>query len=64
MTMNDFYTRKQAMERLGIKSAHAFNRLAKKYPEGFVVLVQSKYKLPRYDKAALDKFAKMRDSLR
>jgi len=40
------------MERLGIKSPHAFKRLAKEYPERFVILVQSKYKLTRYDKAA------------
>jgi len=62
--MHVTYTRNQAMERLGIKSRSAFKHLAKKYPEVFVLVKQVPSKLPRYDKEALDRFAKIRDSLK
>jgi len=62
--MNETYTRDQAMELLGIKSRNAFKHLAKKYPTAFVVVEGGSSKFPRYDKEALERFAKMRDSLR
>ena len=61
--MNETYTRKQAMERLGVKSTGAFRLMAKSYPEAFVIVTQGTAvnKHPRYDKAALDDFAKKRE---
>jgi hypothetical protein len=64
MTMNQTYTRKQAMERLGVRSTNAFTQLSKKYPDAFVIIQQSTIKHPRYDKAALDRFIKKLDALR
>lgn len=64
MTMNATYTRNQAMERLGLKSMNAFKHLAKRYPEVFVLVKHVSSKFPRYDKDALDGFARMRDSLK
>jgi hypothetical protein len=67
--MNEFYTLKQAMERLGVKSMNAFFRMERKYPEAFVVVQQSSHKGRfesrkhiHYDKAALDRFADSRDN--
>jgi hypothetical protein len=56
--MNEYYTRKQAIERLGLRSTNAFLRLERKYPEGFVNVNpnRDREKKPRYDKAALDSF--------
>lgn len=56
--MNEYYTRKQAMDRLGMKSTNAFLQLVRKYPEGFVNVNPNRYgeKKPWYDKAALDNF--------
>jgi hypothetical protein len=62
--MNEIYTRDQAMARLGIKSRNAFKQLASKYPEHFVLVTQASSKFPRYDKAAIDRFAELRDSLK
>jgi hypothetical protein len=62
--MNKTYNRKQAMERLGVKSTKAFTQMTKKYPESFVVLVPGNSKFPRFDKHALDKFASLRDALK
>ena len=60
--MNEYYTRKQAMELLGLRSANAFLHLARKYPEAFVNVNQTKYnKNPWYDKATLDRFHQMRE---
>jgi hypothetical protein len=64
MTMDETYTRKQAMELLGIKSLNAFKNLEKKYPEYFVIMKQDPYKFVRYHKATLDRFEKIRDSLK
>jgi hypothetical protein len=63
--MNEFYTRKQAMERLALRSSNAFHSLEKRYPEAFVILNQGTAagKHPHYDKAALDKFAGQREYL-
>ena len=63
MTMNETYTRNQVMERLGIKSTNAFKHLVRKYPDSFV-LIQGVSRFPRYDKAAVDRFAKRQDSLK
>jgi len=56
--MNEHYTRKQAMERLGLSSTNAFLRLERKYPEGFVNVNpnRDREKKPWYDKEALDRF--------
>ncbi|HET6597257.1 MAG TPA: hypothetical protein VFG81_16640 [Anaerolineales bacterium] len=62
--MNETYTRDQAMTRLGIKSRTAFKYLVEKYPEPFVLVTQGSSKSPRYDKAAIDRFAELRASLK
>jgi len=68
--MQEFYTVKQAMERLGVKSAYAFSRMEKKYPEAFVVVQQAPpkgyygRKKIHYDKATLDRFADSRDNFK
>ena len=61
--MNEYYTREQAMERLGMKSTNAFNQLVRKYPDAFVNVNKTKHgtKNPWYDKATLDGFAQMRE---
>lgn len=61
--MNEYYTPKQAMELLGIRSTNAFRQLVRKYPDAFVNVNQTKNrtKNPWYDKATLDKFAQMRE---
>ena len=64
MTPSETYTRDQVMQRLGIKSRNAFKHLAKKYPESFILVKQGSFKFPRYDKAAIDNFAKIRESLK
>jgi hypothetical protein len=57
--MNEYYTREQAMERLGIRSTNAFLQLVRKYPDAFVNVNETKHrnKNPWYDKATLDRFA-------
>lgn len=60
--MNETYTRQQAMERLGLKSANVFFQLERKYPQAFVIMKQGKSRdTNRYDKATIDKFAEMRE---
>lgn len=61
--MTETYTRKQAMDRLGIRSANGLLFLARKYPEAFVVVNEGTPadKTPRYDKATLDNFAEKRE---
>ena len=61
--MSETYTRKQAMERLGIWSTNSFLFLQRKYPEAFVIVNQGsdRDKNPLYDKATLDDFAKIRE---
>lgn len=60
--MKDYYTRKEAMEQLGMMSINAFLQLVRKYPEVFVNMNPgaNREKHPWYDKARLDKFAEMR----
>jgi hypothetical protein len=60
--MKDYYTQKEAMEQLGLKSLNAFRQLERKYPDVFVNVHSStqKDRYPWYDKATIDKFAKMR----
>jgi hypothetical protein len=61
------YTLKQAMDRLGIRSANAFFQLERKYPEAFVVIKRGSGKDAKsrtgleYDKTTLEKFAARRE---
>ena len=59
----EYYTFNQAMERLGMWSMNGFRQLQRKYPEVFVNINRDKHrgKNPRYDKAAIDKFADERE---
>ena len=65
--MKETYTVQEAMERLGLKSLNTFLRWERKYPQAVVVLKQTRGMKKRqgmqfhYDKAALDRFAKMRE---
>jgi hypothetical protein len=61
--MSEYYTPKQAMERLGISSTNAFLQLVRKYPEFFVNVSPRRDRAtkPLYDKATLDKFCQMRE---
>ena len=61
--MSETYTRKKAMERLGIFSINSFLFLQRKYPDAFVIVNQGTAadKNPRYDKATLDNFAERRE---
>jgi hypothetical protein len=65
MTMNQSYTREQAMKRLGIKSPKLFRQFERKHAEMFVNVNLGVYRdsQPLYDKSALDKFANTRDKL-
>ena len=65
MTMDQTYTREQAMERLGIKSMSAFRRLERRYPQVFINVNLGVHRdtQPLYDKTALDKFANIREKL-
>jgi hypothetical protein len=59
------YTRLQAMERLGLKSANAFFQLVRKYPDAFVIMKQGKNKDDvRYHKVTLNRFAERREYFR
>ena len=62
--MNQTYTRKQAMQLLGIKSTNAFAHLTKKYSQMIIIIKADTSKHPRYDRAALDSFAEKRELLR
>jgi hypothetical protein len=65
--MNETYTLKQAIERLGLKGANSFFQLERKYPEAFVVVKQvpgsdaHSHKNVHYHKAMLDRFAERRE---
>lgn len=59
--MNDTYTRQQAMDRLGFKSANVFFQLERKYPDAFVVMKRGPGRDIRYHKATLDRFAERRE---
>jgi hypothetical protein len=62
-TMNEYYTRDQAMELLRMRSINAFLQLARKNPEVFenVNPKGGRDKNPWYDKAALGKFVALRE---
>ena len=62
---NEYYTLKQAMKRLSIKSLNTFRQLERKYPEIFVNVNTgpNRAKYHWYDKAAIDKFAETREQL-
>lgn len=64
--MSETYTRKEAMDRLGLKSTNSFLFLKRKYPDAFVIVNQGTAadKNPLYDKATLDNFAERRDYFR
>ena len=55
------YTRKQAMERLGLKNAYTFVRWEKRYPEALVIATRDADKHALDDKAILDRFANWRE---
>lgn len=64
--MNDTYTLKQAMERLGLRSANGFFRLEREYPAAFVVMKRTGKSANsrlgvEYDRATLDGFAERRE---
>ena len=61
--MNEHYTLKQAMERLGMRSQNGFRQLERKYPEVFANVNPNKDKRNAtwYDKDAVDKFARTRE---
>ena len=65
MTINQGYTREQAMKRLGIKSMKQFRHFERRHAEMFVNvnLGVNRDSQPLYDKSALDKFANTRDTL-
>ena len=61
--MSETYTRKQAMERLGVFSTNSFLFLQRKYPDAFVIVNQGPAadKKPLYDRVTIDNFAKRRE---
>jgi hypothetical protein len=61
--MNEYYTHKQVMDRLGLVSVAALQQLKKKYPYAFVVIRHVRGKATLYEKQALDKFIELRKSL-
>ena len=65
MTMNQTYTREQAMQRLGIKSMSDFRRFERKYPQVFMNVNMGVHSDTQrlYDKTAIDNFAATRDKL-
>jgi hypothetical protein len=56
--MAEYYTFKQAMDRLEINNTITFLDLVRKYPEAFVNINPGpdKENNPRYDKVTLDRF--------
>ena len=64
--MNQNYTLRQAMDKLGLTSRAAFHHLMSKYPHAFVIVNQrnSRDSVTLYDKQVLDKFAQMRAYLK
>ena len=62
--MNETYSHKQEMEKLGFVSVVAFHNFRKKYPNAFILVHQGKGKEETlYDKQALDKFIELRELL-
>jgi hypothetical protein len=66
MTMNETYTREQAMERLDIRSMRDFRRFERTYPQVFMNVNMGVHRDTQrlYDKTAVDNFANIRDKLR
>ena len=64
--MKDYYTRKEAMDLLGLLSTNRLMQLVRKYPDIFVNVNPgtNREKHPWYDKAVLDKFAMTREYIR
>ena len=64
--MNQTYTLKQAMNKLGLTSRYAFQHVKSKQPHAFVVVNQrnSRDSVTLYNKQVLDKFAEMREYLK
>ena len=65
--MNQTYTNKQAMDKLGLESRSTFYHLKRTCPKAFVVVTQgtdNSGKVTVYDKQALDKFVEMGKSLK
>ncbi len=60
-TMKDTYTREQAMDRLGFRSANAFLQLERKHPDAFVIMKRGPGRDIRYHKTTLDRFAERRE---
>ena len=58
--MNETYTLKEAMERLGVKGRNAFLRMERRYPEAFAIVKRGPDRNVCYDKTTLDKFAERR----
>ena len=61
--MNQTYTLRQAMEKLGVTSRFAFHHLANKHPHSFLIVNprNSRDSVTLYDKQVLDKLAEMRE---
>ena len=64
--MNETYNLKEAMARLGLRSANVFFRLEREYPAAFVVMKRAGKSANsrlgvEYDRAALDRFAERRE---
>jgi hypothetical protein len=64
--MNQTYTLRQAMDKLGLTSRFAFHHLANRHPHAFVIVNQrrSRDSVILYDKQVLDNFAKIREYLK
>jgi hypothetical protein len=60
VAMKDYYSLKEAMQLLDLRSVNAFRQLERKYPEAFVNMNTNTIRLrnPWYDKTKLDNFAK------
>lgn len=64
--MNETYNLKEAMERLGLRSANVFFRLEREYPAAFVVMKRAGQSANNrlgveYDRGTLDRFAERRE---
>jgi hypothetical protein len=64
--MNQTYTLKQAMDKLGVTSHLAFHHLKTRHPHAFIIVNRRSGRgdVTLYDKQVLDKFAQMREHLK
>jgi len=63
--MKAYYTLKETMELLELRSHNAFRQLERKYPAAFLnIATIQKDKYAWYDKATLDKFVKAYEHLK